>query len=957
MYADLVRNHEKHGIKSPCGNKCDTPANQLRILEEQVTLAGRAIGNIFIPVLSDLLPYVTAAVQVIYQLASAFALLVGYEITEIDYSTASLDSTTSSLTDVEDAATAASDAVTTLIGGFDELNTMPEVTTSTSTDDADSSANILSDIDLPTYDIFEFYVASEVDAIVANWMAAIDDIVDALEPLSPLLEGIAVAAGVAFATATVLKFAAVLSGATGITSAITTISALSGVLTVMGAGALAGTVSLAELSAAVTGVLGPVVTLVAGFASAAGLIYTTYSTVYQLTQGTIELGGELEAAVLTIGLFGTALAVITGTAALPVVLALSTAFLAVASAETDMVDASISAEFYDGIGTSITALTDNYTTYINTISDSADAINSVKTTFDSNIESTEAAAESLFGYFERLRVGGDEVIDVYAPEIAAAIDEMYESASANLSLVSDAILTSINGSMADALETLGVQTGEVITYLSILESGASESMYEAKMALEELNKQYQETKDPALLDQMEALTLAYINQESGASDLEAQLAAIEAKYSEISWGSPETATASLEALQTEYAAILEELDAAKASSEEYWDLLIGWQSDPALAEMGENVKNTFLSAFDVQASDATEASARIVSALQTSLDEEMVANEYAISETVVGGVKAAINGAVTVIQGGTFMDGVGESLANQADEAMGSVGTALENAAILMATEARGYGANTVEGYVDGIEDDAQTAYDAMTSLGKSIMEAFHGSALDFGSPSKAMTDYGLDTITGYANGVDDNVDISTDAMDNMADKVLDVLDTSLSLDVMKTLGKDIPSGIGLGITASASAASTAMSSLMSTLYSKLTSTISSMQSYASSNPIVVSVTYSSSGYSGTYGTTSYSIPQLASGGVAYEDTLVNVAEYANANSDPEIIAPQSIMAETVAEANTPMAVAIVSAIQSLQATLEEKDMEVYIGDEDVGKAAVRYATDSKIRTGKNPLL
>lgn len=45
------------------------------------------------------------------------------------------------------------------------------------------------------------------------------------------------------------------------------------------------------------------------------------------------------------------------------------------------------------------------------------------------------------------------------------------------------------------------------------------------------------------------------------------------------------------------------------------------------------------------------------------------------------------------------------------------------------------------------------------------------------------------------------------------------------------------------------------------------------------------------------------SIPRLAKGGVLYDDTIVRVAEYSNANSNPEIVAPQAIIKNTVMDA------------------------------------------------------
>ena len=64
----------------------EAPANQLRILQAQVTMASRAIGNVFIPVLNLIIPVAIAVVKAIRMIAEALASLFHFKLTEIDYS-------------------------------------------------------------------------------------------------------------------------------------------------------------------------------------------------------------------------------------------------------------------------------------------------------------------------------------------------------------------------------------------------------------------------------------------------------------------------------------------------------------------------------------------------------------------------------------------------------------------------------------------------------------------------------------------------------------------------------------------------------------------------------------------------------------------------------------------------------------------------------------------------------
>jgi len=59
------------------------PANSLRLLNQQLKMAGRAIGSIFLPIVQKLLPYLTAVAIVIRRIASAIAGFFGYELPKL----------------------------------------------------------------------------------------------------------------------------------------------------------------------------------------------------------------------------------------------------------------------------------------------------------------------------------------------------------------------------------------------------------------------------------------------------------------------------------------------------------------------------------------------------------------------------------------------------------------------------------------------------------------------------------------------------------------------------------------------------------------------------------------------------------------------------------------------------------------------------------------------------------
>ena len=63
----------------------ETTANQQKVLTAQVTLLCREIGNIFIPLLQKVLPYVISVVVALKEMAHEVALFFGFKLPEIDY--------------------------------------------------------------------------------------------------------------------------------------------------------------------------------------------------------------------------------------------------------------------------------------------------------------------------------------------------------------------------------------------------------------------------------------------------------------------------------------------------------------------------------------------------------------------------------------------------------------------------------------------------------------------------------------------------------------------------------------------------------------------------------------------------------------------------------------------------------------------------------------------------------
>ena len=157
----------------------EAPANQLRILQAQLTQAARAIGNIFIPALNAILPYAIAVVQVIREIANAFANLAGFKLTEVDYSGVNSAAVgAGSLADNLDDAAGAAKKLKQYTAGFDELNVFAPNTGSGSGAGAGGAGGF--DFDLPTYDFLGDAVQTrigEIQKMIEDTLAEITTIV------------------------------------------------------------------------------------------------------------------------------------------------------------------------------------------------------------------------------------------------------------------------------------------------------------------------------------------------------------------------------------------------------------------------------------------------------------------------------------------------------------------------------------------------------------------------------------------------------------------------------------------------------------------------------------------------------------------------------------------------------------------------------------------------------------
>lgn len=161
-----------------------SPANMIRILQAQLNSLARSVGSLLYPALKSILPPLIAAVELVKELVTGIASLMGVKVEFPDFSSASdaVGGVTDALDNTTKATGKAAKALKNYIMGFDELNVIQKNADSSGGSGSGSGAtgNLLGDVDLSGYDMFKNYVGSSVDEIKAK-----------LEKLLPLVSGIA----------------------------------------------------------------------------------------------------------------------------------------------------------------------------------------------------------------------------------------------------------------------------------------------------------------------------------------------------------------------------------------------------------------------------------------------------------------------------------------------------------------------------------------------------------------------------------------------------------------------------------------------------------------------------------------------------------------------------------------------------------------------------------------------
>lgn len=241
-----------------------SPANMIRILQAQLNSLARAVGSLLYPALKSILPPLIAAVELVKELVTGIASMMGVKVEFPDFSSASdaVGGVTDAMDNTTKATGKAAKAFKNYIMGFDELNVIQKDNGSSggSGSGAGAAGNILGDVDLSGYDMFKRYneeFAKQIDSIkekirgmlpiigavtaaLALWKLTtfIADLVDAIKKIG-ILKGM-VAGGILIGIGFFLMFDGIKKAIQDKLNAINFTEILVGAITFVGGAALLG---------------------------------------------------------------------------------------------------------------------------------------------------------------------------------------------------------------------------------------------------------------------------------------------------------------------------------------------------------------------------------------------------------------------------------------------------------------------------------------------------------------------------------------------------------------------------------------------------------------------------------------------------------------------------------------------------------------------------------------------
>lgn len=429
-YVAMIEQAQNIGVTGDMSRTIDTASNGVRVLEARIQQFTRAIGNMLMPMLSAILPYLTAFVQVLTEAANGIANFLGFELPKIDLS--GVSNGYDDIADAADSATAATEKFKGSLAGVDQLNII-----GSHSDKSGSGTGYSTDLDieLPTYDFLNG-VESKTKEIAEN-------IKGWFKEALPWIEAVGTAIATAFVGTKVVTF-------------ITNLRRVGAVLKTL-------TSQIGEKGASkLFGALG-------GLAAGATSGVLLYNSLKRLVKGTGDLTNNWLQLAAGIGIAGGAIAAFIALGnpvgvVITLVGSLTGAMIGCTTAVRELTDETYKSVFYSNVGTSIQNIADKYSAWTDEITKTDDKVAENQQAIEANKKTIEDSLGTLDDLAKSFEASGN-MSEEAAGKIKEASENMSNAISSNLTTELNNVILGIGESWDVVAEKAGLAKDEILNAL------------------------------------------------------------------------------------------------------------------------------------------------------------------------------------------------------------------------------------------------------------------------------------------------------------------------------------------------------------------------------------------------------------------------------------------------------------------------------------------------------------
>lgn len=538
-YVAMIEQAKGIGVTGDMSRTIDTASNGVRVLEARIQQFTRALGNMLMPVLSALLPYFTAFVQVLTEAANGIANFLGFELPKIDLS--GVSNGYDDIAGAADEATAATEKFKGSLAGVDQLNIIGSHTNKSGSGTGYSTDL---DIELPTYDFLNG-VESKTKEIAENirkWFK------EAL----PWIEAVGTAIATAFVGTKVVTF-------------ITNLRRVGSVLKTL-------TSQIGEKGASkLFGALG-------GLAAGATSGVLLYNPLKRLVKGTGDLTNNWLQLAAGIGIAGGAIAAFIALgnpvgAVITLVGSLTGAMIGCTTAVRELTDETYKSVFYSNVGTSIQDIADKYSAWADEITKTDDKVAQNQQAIEANKKTIEDSLGTLDDLAKSFEASGN-MSEEAAGKIKEASESMSNAISSNLTTELNNVILGIGDSWDTVAEKAGLAKDEILNALYAENNQGNEALTALEKQMSESSRilatakkgtaEYNQALDNYNFAQEKYNKVAIASLGADSQDIDYKLSSLTAD--KIALMDEKTARSAIAQIQDSYNSAVEKMSSTKNSA-------------------------------------------------------------------------------------------------------------------------------------------------------------------------------------------------------------------------------------------------------------------------------------------------------------------------------------------------------------------------------------------------------